>query len=137
MAAKNRGATGLKPEVTQSPALSLRARPGNGSAAAMRFYEKYLPTPQDGTNPQFSVLRAPSLAGLPSATVVTADIDPLRSEGRAYAERLSSSGVSVDYVNHAGVTHEFFGMVAVLDEARAVVARVAANLKTAFAKVAP
>ena len=106
------------------------------TAALMWFYEKYLPTPQDGANPQFSVLRAPSLAGLPSATVVTADIDPLRSEGRAYAERLSSSGVAVDYVNYAGVTHEFFGMGAVLDEARAAVAKVAANLKTAFAKVA-
>ena len=107
------------------------------TAALVWFYEKYLPTPQDGANPLFSVLRASSLAGLPSATVVTADIDALRSEGRAYAERLSSSGVAVDYVNYAGVTHEFFGMVAVLDEARAAVARVAANLKTAFAKVAP
>ena len=82
----------------------------------------------------FSVLRAPSLANLPSATVVTADIDPLRSEGRAYAERLAESGVSVDYVNYTGVTHEFFGMGAVLDDARNAVAKVAANLKAAFSR---
>lgn len=102
--------------------------------ALMWFYEKYLPTPADGANPMFSVLRAPSLTSLPSATVITADIDPLRSEGRAYAERLAESGVSVDYVNYAGVTHEFFGMGAVLDDARNAVAKVAANLKAAFSR---
>ena len=101
------------------------------------FYEKYLPTPADGANPLFSVLRATNLTGLPSATVITADIDPLRSEGRAYAERLRDAGVSVDYVNYAGVTHEFFGMTAVVDEAKAAVARAAANLKAAFVAAAP
>ena len=99
-----------------------------------QFYEKYLPTPADGANPRFSVLRAPSLAGLPSVTLITADIDPLRSEGRAYAEALASAGVSVDYVNYPGVTHEFFGMGVVVDEARTAVARVGANLKAAFAR---
>ena len=98
------------------------------------FYERYLPTPADGSNPQFSVLRAPSLAGLPAATVITADIDPLRSEGRAYAERLAAAGVAVDYANYSGVTHEFFGMGAVLVDARAAVARAAAGLKASFAK---
>ncbi len=81
-----------------------------GAPALMWFYDKYLPTPADGANPMFSVLRAPSLANLPSATVITADIDPLRSEGRAYAQRLGEAGVSVDYGNYVGVTHEFFGM---------------------------
>ena len=105
-----------------------------GTATLAWFYERYLPTPADGANPQFSVVRAPSLAGLPSATVITADIDPLRSEGRAYAERLASAGVAVDYTNYAGVTHEFFGMGAVLAEARAAVAKAAAGLKSGFAK---
>ena len=105
-----------------------------GTSALMWFYDKYLPTPADGANPMFSVLRTPSLANLPSATVITADIDPLRSEGRAYAQRLSEAGVSVDYGNYVGVTHEFFGMSAVLSEARSAVARVGANLKAAFAR---
>ena len=105
-----------------------------GTPALMWFYDKYLPTPADGANPVFSVLRTPSLANLPSATVITADIDPLRSEGRAYAQRLSEAGVSVDYGNYVGVTHEFFGMGAVLTEARSAVARVGANLKAAFAR---
>ena len=98
------------------------------------FYERYLPSPADGSNPQFSVLRAPTLVGLPAATVITADIDPLRSEGRAYAERLSAAGVTVDYSNYPGVTHEFFGMGAVLVDARAAVARAAADLNASFAR---
>ena len=101
------------------------------------FYDKYFSTPADGANPLFSVLRATDLAGLPPATVITADIDPLRSEGRAYAERLRDAGVPVDYVNYAGVTHEFFGMTAVVDEAKAAVARASTNLKAAFAATAP
>ena len=105
-----------------------------GTPALMWFYDKFLTTPADGANPMFSVLRAPSLSNLPSATVITADIDPLRSEGRAYAQRLGEAGVSVDYGNYVGVTHEFFGMGAVLSEARSAVARVGANLKAAFAQ---
>ena len=105
-----------------------------GTPALMWFYDKYLPSPADGANPLFSVLRTPSLASLPSATVITADIDPLRSEGRAYAQRLGDAGVAVDYTNYAGVTHEFFGMGAVLGDARSAVARVGANLKAAFAR---
>ena len=98
------------------------------------FYERYLSTPADGNNPQFSVLRAASLTNLPPATVITDDIDPLRSEGLAYAARLANSGVPVDYANYVGVTHEFFGMGAVLVEAKAAVARAASGLKASFAR---
>ena len=104
------------------------------TASLSWFYDRYLATPADGDNQYFSVLRAPSLAGLPPATVITADIDPLRSEGRFYADRLAQFGVPVDYANYPGVTHEFFGMGAVLDEARAAVARVAADLKQSFGR---
>ena len=95
------------------------------------FYERYLNNPADGANPLFSVLRA-NLQGLPSATVINADIDPLRSEGAAYAQKLVAAGVRVDYRNYSGVTHEFFGMGAVLDEAKQAVAQAAAGLKRAF-----
>lgn len=104
-----------------------------GTADLMWFYERYLATPADGNNPLFSVLRA-NVAGVAPATVITADIDPLRSEGRFYADRLKDAGVSVDYMNYAGVTHEFFGMGAVVDEAKAAVTRAAADLKAAFAR---
>ena len=95
------------------------------------FYERYLNSPADGANPRFSVLRA-NLQGLPPATVINADIDPLRSEGAAYAQRLIAAGVKVDYRNYSGVTHEFFGMGAVLDEAKLAVAQAALGLRQAF-----
>ena len=104
------------------------------TAALQWFGDKYLTSPADGANPRFSVLRTPSLSGLAPATVITADIDPLRSEGRAYAMKLSDAGVAVDYVNYSGVTHEFFGMTAVLEEARSAVARLGTNLKAAYAR---
>lgn len=95
------------------------------------FYERYLNSPADGANPLFSVLRS-DLQGLPPATVITADIDPLRSEGAAYAQKLISAGVRVDYRNYSGVTHEFFGMTAVLDESKQAVSQAARGLRQAF-----
>ena len=95
------------------------------------FYERYLNSPAEGANPLFSVLRA-NLQGLPPATVINADVDPLRSEGAAYAQKLIAAGVKVDYRNYSGVTHEFFGMGAVLDEAKQAVTLAAAGLKRAF-----
>ena len=101
------------------------------------FYEKYLAGPADSADPMFSILRTPDLSELAPATVITADIDPLRSEGEAYALRLQHAGVAVDYSNYEGVTHEFFGMGAVVDSARDAVRQVAANLARAFEAGAP
>ncbi len=95
------------------------------------FYERYLNSPADGANTLFSVLRA-DLQGLPPATLITADIDPLRSEGAAYAQKLVAAGVRVDYRNYPGVTHEFFGMGAVLDDAKQAVSQAAQGLRRAF-----
>ncbi len=95
------------------------------------FYERYLNSPADGNNTLFSVLRA-DFQGLPPATVITADIDPLRSEGAAYAQKLIAAGVRVDYRNYPGVTHEFFGMGAVLDDAKQAVNQAAQGLRRAF-----
>ncbi|WP_296912492.1 alpha/beta hydrolase [Polaromonas sp.] len=102
-----------------------------GTKALPWFFERYLNSPADGANPLFSVLRN-NLQGLPPATVITADIDPLRSEGAAYAQKLIASGVKVDYRNYSGVTHEFFGMGAALDDAKQAVAQAANGLKKAF-----
>ena len=115
---------------TPSQAVNANTSPLDSKALPW-FYERYLNSPADGANPLFSVLRA-NLQGLPPATVINADIDPLRSEGAAYAQRLINAGVSVDYRNYSGVTHEFFGMGAALDQAREAVSQAARGLKTAF-----
>jgi acetyl esterase/lipase len=61
-------------------------------------------------------------------------IDPLRSEGQAYAEKLKAAGVTVNALNFDGVAHEFFGMAKVVDEAKQAVDAASADLKAALAK---
>jgi acetyl esterase/lipase len=72
----------------------------------------------DPSSPYALPLKAQSLQGLPPATVVAAEIDPLLSEGKAYADRLRKAGVKVSYKEFMGVTHEFFGMGAVVPRAK-------------------
>lgn len=72
--------------------------------------------------------------GLPPATILTADIDPLRDDGKHYADKLTKAGVRTTYKNFAGVTHEFFGMGAIVDAAKEAVKGAADGLKTAFAR---
>lgn len=101
---------------------------------AMAWFFRYtLRSPRDGDSPLISLDRA-NLRGLPAATVITDEIDPLRSEGKMYADRLRAQGVPVRYRNYMGVTHEFFGMAAVVDKAKQAQAFAAAGLKAAFAK---
>lgn len=73
-----------------------------------------------------------TLQGLPSTTIVTADIDPLMFEGKLFAHKLESSRVPVRYRNVEGVTHGFFGLDALLPEADEAQAFVASALRDAF-----
>ncbi|KAA2257277.1 alpha/beta hydrolase [Solihabitans fulvus] len=97
------------------------------------YWGHYLATPEDGGNPLASPLRAPDLSGLPPATVLTAEFDPLRDEGEAYAERLRAAGVPVELTRYAGMAHGFFAMSGVLDAAERAMAQAADGLRRAFA----
>ncbi|MEZ4281650.1 MAG: alpha/beta hydrolase [Myxococcota bacterium] len=96
------------------------------------FWHHYLETDADGADPLASPMRAANLAGLPAATVITAQYDPLRDEGRAYAERLAAAGVPTQYTNYDGVFHGFFGMTDQLPRARQAVEDACAALRKAF-----
>ncbi len=110
-----------------------KAKPLN--AAMMKWFaDMTFANKEDASDPKIALLQAKTLKGLPSTTIITAQIDPLRSEGQMLAEKLKADGVSVHYKNYDGVTHEFFGMGAVVDEAKEAVALAAADLKAAFAK---
>jgi acetyl esterase len=98
-----------------------RTDPANGglmTLADMRWAaELYLGMSEDdpraaelARDPRLSPLLAPSLADLAPAVVVTAEFDPLRDEGNAYARALEKAGVRVEHREFAGLVHGFYGL---------------------------
>lgn len=78
----------------------------------------YLAQPSDARDPLASPLLATSHAGLPEAVILTAEYDPLRGDGAAYAERLRADGVEASAVQYLGVTHDVAIFTGVLPAAR-------------------
>lgn len=104
--------------------------------AGMQWFFSQAATPADAENPFLSPLRAKDLRGMPPATIITAQIDPLRSEGEAYAKKLQAAGVKTNYRNFDAVTHEFFGMGSVVPQAKEAVQLAAQDLRASFGNAA-
>jgi len=102
-------------------------------AAMDQDLEHYLPAGVDATDPRISPLRASDFSGLPPAYIHTAEFDPLRDEGKAYADRLTRAGVEVKYTCHPGMVHLFYGMASVIPYARAAMKRIGAEIRRALA----
>ncbi|MFT5209996.1 MAG: acetyl esterase [Flavobacterium sp.] len=95
------------------------------------FWDHYLGK-QDKKDPYVSPLHANNLEGLPSATVLTAEYDPLRDEGEAYAKRLEAAGIKVCQKRYDGLVHGFATMADLLEEAREAIKLIGSELRKAF-----
>ena len=96
------------------------------------YRQHYLTDPGDAASPLASPLRADSLAGLPPALVITAEYDPLRDQGEAYARRLAGDGVRVELSRSPGMAHGFFTMIGTVDASRAAIEQAASRLREWF-----
>ena len=102
------------------------------SRAAMEWYwDQYLDRPLDGRHPYASPLSVRDLSGIAPATVITAGVDPLRDDGRTYANRLADAGVSVSYSEYDDVFHAFISFPE-LDRAEEARAEAAITLQDTF-----
>jgi acetyl esterase len=97
------------------------------------FVKNYLNSMSEGKDPRINLVMA-NLKGLPPTTVITDEIDPLQSEGMLLADKLKAAGVTTSSKNFDGVTHEFFGMGALVPQAKEAEMYAVSQLKTAFNK---
>ena len=97
------------------------------------FRDHYLRRPEDAEDWRASPLRAPSLAGVAPAIVVTAECDVLHDDGESYAAALREAGVAVEYREYPGMIHGFLGMVPLVDDAMNAQRQVWAAFRRGFA----
>jgi acetyl esterase/lipase len=93
----------------------------------------YLPDGTDPADARISPLRALHVAGLPIAIIHTAEFDPMRDEGNAYARKLLAAGVTVELTCHDGMVHNFHAMSAVLPQARLILSQIGEQVRRAVA----
>jgi acetyl esterase len=91
----------------------------------------YLPDGTDPADVRISPLRALHVAGLPPAIIHTAEFDPVRDEGNAYARKLLAAGVAVEHVCHDGMIHNFHAMSAVLPQAKLILSQIGEQVRRA------
>jgi acetyl esterase len=99
------------------------------------FWDHYLGEGRPrAAEPYASPLKAATLNGLPPALVITAEFDPLRDEGEAYAAALDAAGTPARLTRYHGMIHGFFGMGMLLEQANAAVKEASGTLRLAFTK---
>ena len=108
-----------------------QAKPLN--KAMIEWFVKHTFNDQSETeDPRVNVVGAANVSGLPSTTVILAEIDPLRTEGEKLVDKLEAAGVDVRHKTWSGSTHEFFGMALAVPDAMAAQTFAAHELKRAF-----
>ncbi|GGN80228.1 alpha/beta hydrolase [Nocardia rhizosphaerihabitans] len=100
-----------------------------GAADARWFWEQYVGAGHPGGDPLAAPMRADSLRGLPPALVITAEVDPIRDDAEAYAQRLREEGVPVSSTRYPGVFHGFVTEVSVFAQAKQAIDEVCQYLR--------
>lgn len=95
---------------------------------------QYCPEDVDWRDPRLSPLRAARLSGLPPAYVHTAEYDPMRDEGEAYARALEAAGVEVHHTRHPGMIHHFYAMAGAIPYARSALEAAGVAMGEALAR---
>ena len=126
LVARERGGPKIAFQLLTVPVTELSSKAGSHrefaegyglSAADMEWFGRhYVRTAADADDPHASVLRA-DLKGMPPAFVITAECDPLRDDGEAYADRLRTLGIAARYKRYPGMFHGFMSFPSVLPEA--------------------
>jgi acetyl esterase len=129
-------------QVLFCPVMDLRAETPSRRAFAQGYFldqatidwmvQHYCGADADFNDPRLSPLRASQFSGLPPAHVHTAEFDPLRDEGEAYAKLLRQAGVVARYTCHAGMIHHFYAMAGAIPAARAALKAAAAAMREAL-----
>lgn len=96
------------------------------------FFNHYIHEDTDRKDPLLSPLHAENFKGLPPAIVITAEYDPLRDEGEAYAAKLKEAGVPVIQTRYPGMIHGFFWLGGVLGQCKQAVSEISSALRSAF-----
>ncbi|OLY94651.1 lipase [Cnuella takakiae] len=95
------------------------------------FLGHYLNSMDEAANPMINLLAA-DVSGLPTTTIINAEIDPLETEGALLTDKMRAAGVDATRQLYTGVTHEFFGMATVVPEAKAAQDFAASRLKASL-----
>ncbi len=117
---------------TESYDDSAEAKPLNKAMIGW-FLDKLVSKPRDMMDPRLDLINA-RLEGLPPVTIISAEIDPLRSDAEMLETALKEAGVEVTRKLYHGVAHEFFGMAAVVERAREAQEFAGNRLHEAFSK---
>lgn len=102
-------------------------------AMMLWFRAQYLESPDQAHEPLVSPLLASDLAGLPPTTLISAEFDPLRDEGEAFAARLRDAGVAVQLQRAPGMIHGFASFAPLVEGAAAALEQAASDLRHALA----
>jgi acetyl esterase len=103
-------------------------------AAMQWFYSHYLTHPSEGADPRVSPVRASDLSGLPPAFVITAEFDPLRDQGVAYATAMRDAGIPVAGRTYEGMFHGFISMIDWVEAGKVAFDDAVAAVRAAFGR---